>query len=136
MRSPIEIRLAFGGRADNETKLLRALGDASALLSNGSLIKMTIARLIAKEVAEEWAITEFSDPTELTPAVIASIRHTLEARPFGNEITAEPTPGTRSNASRTCRAQFWHVIPLTSSSARAGDSALFVASDPHQMTAS
>ena len=36
--------------------------------------KTTIARLIAKEVAEEWSTTEFSDPTELTPAVcIATI---------------------------------------------------------------
>ena len=41
---PIEIRLAFGGRADNEIKLLRALGDATSLLSNGSLKKVTIAR--------------------------------------------------------------------------------------------
>ncbi len=42
---PKEIRLAFGGRADNEINLLRALRDATSLLSNGSLVEMTIARL-------------------------------------------------------------------------------------------
>src|ERR1700674_2000217 len=42
---PIEIRLAFGGRADHEINLLRALRDATSLLSNGSLVEMTIARL-------------------------------------------------------------------------------------------
>jgi hypothetical protein len=42
---PIEIRLAFGGRADHEINLLRVLRDATSLLSNGSLVEMTIARL-------------------------------------------------------------------------------------------
>ena len=42
---PIEIRLAFRGRADNQVNLLGALGDAASLLSNGCLVEMTIACL-------------------------------------------------------------------------------------------
>ena len=42
---PIEIGLAFGGRPDNEIDLLRLLRNPTSLLSNGSLVEMTIACL-------------------------------------------------------------------------------------------
>lgn len=45
--------------------------------------KTSLARLIASEVADDFGITEWTDPSELTAEVIAQVRQDIRSRPFG-----------------------------------------------------
>ncbi len=92
--------------------------------------KTTIARLIAAEVADDWATVEFSDPSELTAEVIRKIRDDYRYRPLGrgsaiivNEIHGATKTQVRLLLGLTENAPEWvtwiFTMPIT------GQQALF-----------
>ena len=57
-------------------------GQAFSLVAKSGRGKTTIARLIASEVADEWAVTEYPDPSVLTAEELKRVSREMQFRPM------------------------------------------------------